>query len=232
MREKTSVNYFNWKKKWKKSPIFYWPFAEYSRQDWHLQLVLYSSLLFFPFNEMSHIFAWIYTRKIKGFPMEVLSYSRWREERVTFGRFWTSNVMKFLIHDAHLGHLLVPHLQDPVPHGWSLEIYRGVLPPKPPKDTRREGRSTLVRAMRIFLWDIDPESSEDTTLPTSSEDPWTAACKHRKLRLLLVHSCFWSVLAPGQDYSIWASVARIMAPLLKAMGSGLGGPAFPTCCVI
>lgn len=65
------LSYFNWKKK--KRALFYWPFAEYSRWNCHLQLVLYTLLLFL--YEMTYpIFLHGFLPgKIKGFPMEVLS---------------------------------------------------------------------------------------------------------------------------------------------------------------
>lgn len=61
--EETTIDYFNWKKK---RALLYWPFAEYSRWNCHLQLVLYSLLLFFVWNDLSRIFAWFSTRKNEG----------------------------------------------------------------------------------------------------------------------------------------------------------------------
>lgn len=82
--EKSSVNYFNWKKE--QGFFSFWPVAEYSTRDCHLQLLLSSLLLFL--YEMTYRTSWhgFIPGKIKGFPMEVLSYSRWREESVYFGQ--------------------------------------------------------------------------------------------------------------------------------------------------
>lgn len=108
--EKTIINYFNLGGK--KKP-FYWSFAEYSRQNCHLQLVLYSLLLFL--YEMTYpIFLHGFLPgKIKGFPMEVLIPGEGK--KVYFWQVSTSNVMTFPMLYGDVGDFLVPHLQEATP---------------------------------------------------------------------------------------------------------------------
>lgn len=198
----------------------------------------------FVWNDLSHIFAWISTRKNKGISYGSPVLIAGEGKKVyTFGRYKPQMWWHFWCYVAMLGASWVPHLQDPRPlklQPWSFQVGELLA-----EDIGRD-KSTLPDldwSLRRTV-DTEPETVCSPSLHLRGPDTaslkfvpgmkwwWTASFRYRKsseppgcVFLLPVRSETHGMTS----YSILASAEAIVVPPLKATGSSLWGPVFSTC---